>query len=137
MPRILTLLSICLLVFAGVAFAGCGGSAEPTDTAADTAVPEGSAPEGEEASVEGATVEVVMKDTAFDPADVTAAVGDAIEWVNEDDFDHNVVADSGADFKSDNFGKGGEFVWIATKPGEVTYECTLHPGMTGTITVEE
>ena len=135
MPRIL-MLSICLLVFAGVAFAGCGGSAEPTDTAADTAVPEGSAPEGEEANVE-ATVEVVMKDTAFDPADVTAAVGDGIEWVNEDDFDHNVVADSGAEFKSPNFGKGGTFAWVAEAPGEVTYECTLHPGMTGTITVEE
>ena len=136
MPRILTLLSICLLVFAGVMFAGCGGSAPPTDTAADTAAEESSAPEGEEANVD-ATVKVTMKDTAFDPADVTVAVGDGVEWYNEDDFDHNVVADSGATFKSDNFGKGGEFAWVAEEPGEVTYECTLHPGMTGTINVEE
>jgi plastocyanin len=137
MPRILTLLSICLLVFAGAAFAGCGGSTQPSETSADTAAPEGSAPEGEQASVQGATVEVVMKDTAFDPDPVTAAVGDAIEWVNEDDFDHNVVATSGAEFESENFGKGGTFVWTAEKPGEIAYECTLHPGMTGTITVEE
>jgi plastocyanin len=92
---------------------------------------------GEQGSEKGATVSVEMTDTAFDPSEVTAKVGDTIEWENYDDFDHNVVADSGADFQSDDFGKGGTFEWTAAKPGEVTYECTIHPGMTGTITVEK
>jgi plastocyanin len=133
MRRILTLLSIGLLVLAGAAIAGCGGSAEVTSTAADTAA----TPSETEVTVEGATVDIEMKDTAFDPADVTASVGDTIVWTNEDQFDHNVVADSGADFKSDNFGYDETFEWVANKPGEISYECTLHPGMTGTITVEE
>jgi len=137
MRRLIALLPICLLLVSAAAFAGCGGSAAPSDTAADTAAAPSEAPEGQEGSTEGASVEVKMQNTAFDPADVTAKVGDTIEWENYDDFDHNVVADSGADFKSDNFGKGGTFEWKATKPGEVTYECTLHPGMTGTINVEE
>jgi plastocyanin len=77
-----------------------------------------------------------MKNTAFDPKAVEVAPGDTVEWENYDDVDHNVVADSGADFSSDDFGKGGTFEWKATKPGTVTYECTIHPGMTGEITVK-
>jgi plastocyanin len=136
MKRLLTLLPICLLILAAAVFAGCGGSA-PTETAADTAAAPSETPEGQESTDIEATAEVEMKNTAFDPAEVTVKAGDAIEWENYDDFDHNVVADSGADFKSENFGKGGTFVWTAEAPGEVTYECTLHPGMTGTITVEK
>ena len=42
---------------------------------------------------------------------------------------------SGADFSSDQFGKGGKFSFTPTKAGEIKYECTLHPGMEGTIEV--
>ena len=45
---------------------------------------------------------------AFDPKDVTVKVGQKITWTNDDTTDHNVTADSGADFKSKDFGKDGD-----------------------------
>ena len=63
-------------------------------------------------------------------------VGQKITWTNADTTDHNVTADSGADFKSDDFGEGGTFEFTADKAGKIAYECTLHPGMKATITVQ-
>jgi plastocyanin len=132
MRRISLVLVLCMSL-AGVVLAGCGGS---TETAADTAPPS-ETPVGEEGAEAGATVEVEMRDTAFDPEEVSVEAGDTVAWENYDDFDHNAVATSGADFASDNFGKGGTYEWVAAKPGVVEYECTLHPGMTGRIDVKK
>ena len=129
MKRLLMILVVCLALAGVAAMAGCGGST--TAAPGDTTAAESAAPEGEQGSGDGATVTVDMQNTAFDPADVEVAPGDTVEWVNDDDFAHNVVADSGADFESDDFGKGGTFEWKATEPGTVKYECTIHPGMTG------
>lgn len=131
MKRLLMILVVCMAL---VGIAGCGEAAP--EAPGDTTAAESAAPVGEEGSDEGAAVEVAMKNNTFEPSEVQAATGDTVAWVNEDDYDHNVVAESGADFESDDFGKGGTFEWKAAKPGTVTYECTLHPGMTGEITVK-
>jgi plastocyanin len=81
-------------------------------------------------------VQIKMADIKFDPADATANVGQQVCWVNEDSVDHDAVAESGADFKSELFGKGQTFTATVDKPGTVEYVCTVHPGMKGTITVE-
>jgi plastocyanin len=81
-------------------------------------------------------VTIVMKDIKFDPEKATAGVGQTVCWVNEDSVDHNAVANEGADFKSELFGKGKTFSTTVDTPGTVKYECTIHPGMVGEITVE-
>jgi plastocyanin len=105
------------------ALAGCGG-----DDSGGTA---GSS----QACASGAVV-IKMANIKFDPAKATARAGQKICWTNEDTVDHNAVANSGAAFKSELFGKGKTFTTAVDKPGTVTYECTIHPGMTGEITVE-
>ena len=80
-------------------------------------------------------VTITMKDVKFDPKTASATVGQTICWVNEDSVDHDAVANSGADFKSELFGKGKTFTATVDQPGTVKYECTIHPGMTGEITV--
>jgi endonuclease/exonuclease/phosphatase family metal-dependent hydrolase len=70
------------------------------------------------------------------PAEASAGVGQEICWINEDEIDHNAVAESGADFESELFGKGETFTATVDSPGTVEYVCTIHPGMDGTITVE-
>jgi plastocyanin len=97
---------------------GSGGKATPAETT----------------PAEGAAT-VKMQSIQFDPKEITVKVGEKITWTNEDSVDHDVVADSGASFRSDVFGKGGTFEFTPTKAGEITYECTLHPGMDGTIQV--
>jgi plastocyanin len=82
------------------------------------------------------SVEIKMVDIKFDPKDATAGVGQDVCWVNEDSIDHNAVAESGATFESELFGKGETFTAAVDSPGTVEYVCTIHPGMTGTLTIE-
>jgi len=151
MPRLLPILAVALALAAGgLVVTGCGSDDSSSDSAATTAAAPPTTPaEGQEdpatgaggASADaggtqaGATVSVSMKDIAFDPKDVTAKVGDKVVWTNDDDVQHNVVADSGADFKSDIFGKGGTYEYTPEAAGTIDYECTLHPGMVGKIIV--
>ena len=81
-------------------------------------------------------VEIKMADIKFDPENASAGVGQQICWVNEDSIDHNAVAESGASFKSELFGKGQTFTTKVDTPGTVEYVCTIHPGMTGEIDVK-
>ena len=88
-----------------------------------------------DAACASGTVTIKMVDIKFDPEAADAGVGQEVCWVNEDSIDHNVVANSGATFKSDLFGKGKTFTATVDKPGTIAYECTIHPGMTGTLEV--
>jgi plastocyanin len=105
------------------ALAGCGG-----DDSGGTA--------GSSEACASDAVVIKMANIKFDPAKATAKVGQAICWTNEDTVDHDAVANSGASFKSDLFGKGQTFTTKVDKAGTVKYECTIHPGMTGEIDVE-
>lgn len=135
MPRILTLL---LAVFALAAFAGCGdddndtdsGSAGATSAETTTAVT-GAAPEPETAPGE-----VVMKGIMFKPKEITVKVGDTITWRNDDPVDHDVTDTATSKFKSETMGEGDTFEYTAEEAGTIEYVCTIHPGMTGSITVE-
>ena len=85
----------------------------------------------------GDAVAVAMKDIAFVPQEVSAAPGQTVVWTNEEEVPHDVTADSGADFKSDELGEGEtfEFTVPADATGEIRYLCTLHPMMEGRIKV--
>jgi plastocyanin len=88
-----------------------------------------------EACPDGAVV-IEMVDIKFDPDEATADAGQQICWTNEDSFDHNAVAESGANFESELFGKGETFTTTVDEPGTVDYVCTIHPAMTGTLTIQ-
>jgi plastocyanin len=122
---------IVLLLCAAVALlaAGCGSSNDNSSSSS-------SATSTPAASSSGGDVAIKMANIAFDPKDVTVKVGQKITWTNDDSTNHNVTADSGADFKSKDFGKGATFDFTPDKAGTIAYECTLHPGMKATITVQ-
>ncbi len=135
MRRLSMIVGLLLVMAVPTALLGCGGE-QPSAPVTDEVANDGN-PEGPDAEQTGAAVEVEMINTSFEPAAVEVSVGDTVEWTNEDSFDHNAIAEEGADFASDDFGKGGTFEWKATEPGEISYTCTLHPGMDGTINVVE
>jgi len=122
------LLALCAVV--ALAAAGCGGSDSSSTSSGSSSSASTAA-----ASSSGGGVAVKLANIAFDPKAVTVKVGQKVTWTNDDSTDHNVTADSGADFKSDNFGKGGTFSFTPTKAGTIKYECTIHPGMVATLTV--
>jgi plastocyanin len=123
------LLVLCAALALALAVAGCGGSDNGGSSSASTSSSAAASSGG------GGEVEIKMQSIQFAPKATTVKVGQKVKWVNEDSTDHNVTADSGADFKSKDFGKGASFEFTADKAGTVKYECTIHPGMTGTLTV--
>jgi len=123
---------VLLLAAAALVAAGCGSDSSSSTSTASSA-PASTASSGGGGG--GGAVTVDMKNIQFEPKDITVDKGQTIKWENLDTVDHDVVADSGADFKSDQFGKGGTFEFTPDQAGKIEYECTLHPGMTGTITV--
>jgi plastocyanin len=124
------LLALCAVV--ALAAAGCGSS-NGSSTSSGSSSSASTAP----ASSSGGGVAIKMQNIAFDPKAVTVKVGQKVTWTNDDSTDHNVTADSGASFKSKDFGQGATFSFTPTKAGTITYECTLHPNMKGaTITVQ-
>jgi plastocyanin len=121
MPRMRARLALVPVLLA-LAAAACGGDDGGGGSAAAKPCP----PDA---------VVIKMKDIQFDPKDATAGVGQQVCWQNEDGVDHDAVAEKGATFKSDLFGKGETFATRVDKPGRIEYVCTIHPGMTGTIDV--
>jgi plastocyanin len=76
------------------------------------------------------------KSYLFEPAAIRVQAGTTVTWTNEDDFPHNVHLLDGSDRTEDL--PVGESVSIKfEEPGEIDYECSLHPQqMQGTVIVE-
>ncbi len=89
------------------------------------------------ARAQGKTVVVEAADgLVFEPATITINVGDTVTWRNTDDVPHtstseDEVWDSGA------LAAGEEFSFTFEEAGTYPYFCEFHPGMEGTVVVQE
>jgi plastocyanin len=81
-----------------------------------------------------ADLDVKIDNFTFAPQKLTVKVGTTVTWSNEDDIPHTVV--STGHFRSKPLDTGDKFSFVFTTPGTYEYFCSLHPHMTGTITVE-
>jgi plastocyanin len=77
---------------------------------------------------------VTIDNFTFAPAQLTVKVGTTVTWKNRDDIPHLVV--SAGKFRSKALDTDDSFSFTFTSPGDYKYFCSLHPHMTGTITVE-
>jgi plastocyanin len=132
----MTRIALLAVALGALLVAGCGGSSD-NNSPADQPAPATNAPAGPKtaATASGGTVKIDMKNIKFDPTQQTVSVGQKVIWTNQDTVDHNVTANAGADFHSQNFGQGKTYEFTPTKAGTIKYTCTLHPGMDGTLTV--
>jgi plastocyanin len=157
MKRVVPVLTACLTL--ALAAIGCGSSESSSTTNATTTgstttsgatgtsgkPKEGIVPNGKinyakpaaNAPVQSGVVKIKYHLISIEPDTLKVKVGSTIEWVNEDQVDHNVTSASGpSKFASKNFGEGGKFKITVTKPGIIDYRCTLHPAtMNGAIEV--
>jgi plastocyanin len=97
--------------------------------AATACASQGSA--GPPPSVEGQAVAV--RDYQFEPTSLTVEAGTTVTWVWEGRAPHDVV---GQRFES-KAQSSGTFRHRFERPGTYPYECTIHPGMEGSIVVED
>ena len=136
MPRLPATLLACLALAAGGFVAGCGDDESDTSSTPAAAPPAAAPPPAASAAADD-VVKVGMKDIKFVPADITAKVGQKIEWTNSDgQIPHTVTSTTdGVDFDSGNMEGGATFDYTPTKAGKIDYVCTIHSGQTGTITV--
>lgn len=119
--------------------AGCGGGGGDDDgnsrPAAKDAPALGATGEAAPRNDDG-SVAIAMKQVAFTPNAVTVAPGQKITWSSKDSIQkYKLRSYKGEDFKSDTIGRRGTYSFTPKKEGLISYECTLHPGMVGTITV--
>lgn len=130
------LLFATMLGFALVA-AGCGSSGGGGTASAPATTP---APATSGGTASGGVTKVEMKDIQFSPGSVTVKKGATVEWVNNDSVNHDVTKDTGPgpNFSSGsgNMSNGDTYKVTFNSAGTVKYECTVHPGMTGTIVVK-
>jgi len=86
-------------------------------------------------SADAAVVQIKMANVAYAPAQVSAQVGDTVEWTNDDIVAHTATARDGAwDVMVQPKGKGSITLKSA---GTIEYYCRLHPNMVGSINVSQ
>lgn len=75
---------------------------------------------------------VSIVDFAFQPASLQVAVGSTVTWTNSGQAPHTAT---GSGFNSGTLAPGASFSQTFGTAGTVSYTCTIHPNMQGTITV--
>lgn len=75
---------------------------------------------------------VTIKGFAFDPANLSIARGDTVDFTNMDSAPHTA---SGADFDTGTLKKGATGSVTFKSAGSFDYHCKFHGSMKGTITV--
>ena len=81
-----------------------------------------------------ATDKVTVGNNVFSPADIQVSPGTTVTWTwAQDASDHNVTFNDGTGSGNKS---SGTFTRTFSSGGTFPYSCTLHPGMSGTVTVK-
>lgn len=80
-------------------------------------------------------VTIHISNFVFTPADLKVAPGTTVTWVNDDDIPHTVVSDDKTSFRSRVLDTGDSFSFTFKAAGSFGYFCSIHPHMTGRVTV--
>jgi plastocyanin len=122
-----------LAVGSMLAVAACGGgsSAAPSDGASSSAG-DPCAP-----STAAGAVTASIVDFEFEPAAVSATVGDVISWTNNGDAPHTATLDGIAACATAQLSPGASAGISFSAAGTYPFHCAVHPTMTGTIEISE
>lgn len=79
------------------------------------------------------TLEVSIKSSGFDPAELRVKLHDQVTWTNNDSKNHKVA---GSDWGKVTIGPGERYTKAFEKAGTFEYSCGLQPELKGKIIVE-
>jgi plastocyanin len=122
---LLVALALMVLVVAGCSGSAGTGGGSTTGTGAGSTTTTGGTPSS------GMTVS--LQNFAFNPSTFTVSVGEVVTFKNADSVTH-VVNINGQDVGT--LAPGATVTWTPTAAGTFPLKCTIHPQMTGTITVK-
>ena len=78
--------------------------------------------------------QIAVKNNAFDPSATTVPVGSTVTWTwAQGSVSHNVTFDDGQKSADQST---GSYTRLFDTAGTYPYHCTIHPGMTGSVTVQ-
>ena len=77
---------------------------------------------------------VEISNFAFSPSELTVGSGATVTWINHDQEPHRVVGKDNT-FHSAALDTDERYSYTFARPGIYPYFCSVHPNMTGTITV--
>lgn len=95
-----------------------GGQNTPTPTA--TSTPQNSN-------------QILIKNFAFNPAEISVNKGTTVTWINKDSTTHRI---SGNIFQSADLSEGQSYSFTFNDSGTYDYFCGIHPSMKGKIIVK-
>lgn len=129
------LIALAALALTALAAAGCNAGAfdmgemhdrmhRPGDPAPQTPV-----------VADATSVTVEIRDYDFSPRDLTVAAGTEVTWINRDSVPHD--ATSGDAWGTGLLRENESAAITFNELGSYDYICTVHPYMTGTLTVQK
>ena len=119
--------ALLIAAVVAVALAGCGGGGDKEDKEAKSQSGKGSQ------SGDGA---VKIANFEFKPMKVVVKPGTKVTWTNDDSSIHDIKDTSPlATPVSASLSKGDTFSITYGQPGTYSYECGIHPYMTGSVEV--
>lgn len=108
------------------------GTLAEEEMAAEEPVEEAMMAQADEEEVAGPVQEVSIVDFTYTPANITVEEGTTVVWTNIDAVEHTVTGDV---FTSEVLNPGDSFVYTFEEAGTFDYFCSIHPQMTGEVTV--
>ena len=111
--------------------AACGSSSSSGGYSAPARAPSSSALSTAPAT---GSSQITISNFAFSPANLTVHVGQRVTVTNKDSTPHTWTANDHS-FDSGNLNTDASFSFTFTKAGTFGYICSIHPFMTGTVTV--
>ena len=142
MKKVIVILVVLVIIAGGVVLLtrnksdkdATGSSSSTSQTG--TLTPEESNKSEAPAAAVVNTVKIV--DMAFSPQNITVKRGTKVTWTNNDTVAHDVTeTDSKDGPKSGTLNTGESYSFTFDTVGTFKYHCSIHPSMTGTVTVTE
>jgi plastocyanin len=84
----------------------------------------------------GGVRNVIIANNQFLPQVITITTGTTVNWLNEGPEQHTTTSDTGV-WDSGTLNPGQTFQFAFHTPGTYPYHCAIHPGMVGSITVQQ
>ena len=134
-PFLWVMLSLATLVT--VLLVACGSGTTKTAAGA-TPTARGTATRHAATTMQAVRVSIVENNGryAFSPAAITITKGSQVVWVDGSDASHTVTSNNGGFTSSGLINPKQSFSATFPNAGTFAYHCTVHPYMTGTITVK-
>jgi len=125
---------ILIMVLIGALFvAGC--TSQPAAAPSAQSAPAQSSGQAATQAPTGPTSTILIEQKAFNPSQLTVAVGTTVTWINQDTVSHRVVHQPGKGetelFHSDRLDPGQSFSYTFTQPGKYFYTDPQYAGGSG------